>query len=170
MPKPFIPNNPAFRELWDHRWPLLTFNEMSCPCCGEIVHDPLFMSRLHRARVEARTPFGINSGHRCGNHNRDVGGAEESQHLHIAADISALDNNHRMKILTALDDAGFSTFGLANTYIHVDMRPDRFWTYGEESKKVWQEAFKEYLEERPLWEPKALRLRRFLQEIPGLVR
>lgn len=164
MKNPFVPTDPGYEEMWNERWPKLSLQEMSCPCCGEIFFNDDFMDKLHNARLSCGIPFRDLSGHRCKTHNAKVKGAEASEHLRLALDIEAENPHDRLNILKALDDQGLTTFGLAVTFIHTDPRPDRFWTYSKDSDDVWAEAFKEEIS----WVPKAFKLRRYRQQILGL--
>lgn len=66
-----------------------TREEFACPCCGRSAIDELLVRRLQDLRDLLGTPIHINSGFRCVEHNRMVGGAEHSLHLAgMAADLS----------------------------------------------------------------------------------
>jgi len=113
-------------------------NEFKCKCCGQLpntkeFHEE-FIDRLQAARTIAGIRFDINSGYRCQNHNRAVGGAANSAHLKgLAADIEAKTDESRFKIIVALLSAGFTRIGIAKTYIHADIdgdkNPQRMWLY-----------------------------------------
>lgn len=128
----------AFTE-WE--WPNFTPEELSCKCCGEYYHDPESLDRLQKARQLANRPFIITSAHRCTAHNLASGGAKASQHLQIAFDIS-LTGHPRRHLLQCLFEAGFTTFGMYNSFIHTDKRPWRRW-YGAGGviKKEWQRIY-----------------------------
>ena len=109
-------------------------SEFACPCCGENETDILFVLGLDRAREAACTPFVINSGYRCEEHNRHVGGSETSSHLRgEACDIDAKTAHQKFLILRALFELGFTRIGVGEDFIHVDVdteKPDRLvWTY-----------------------------------------
>ena len=54
-------------------------------------------------------------------HNREVGGTENSAHLAgLAVDIKCTDAWSRFKILHALLSVGFQRIGIGRTFIHVD--------------------------------------------------
>ena len=87
---------------------------------------PEFLQKLDEARHLGGVPFIINSGVRTASRNRIVGGSENSSHLTgWAADIQATTSNRRYLILSALIRAGFTRIGIAETFIHVDMDPDK---------------------------------------------
>ena len=109
-------------------------SEFECPCCGANEMKTEFVERLDRARDLAGVPFRINSGYRCREHNKAVGGKPSSSHLiGWAADIACLTSSARLKIVRALLDVGFDRIGVAKTFIHVDSDPTKppgvMWTY-----------------------------------------
>jgi len=98
-----------------------TDGEFKCPCCDKEKMSRDFIAKLQTARQAADIPFHINSGWRCQNRNKKVGGAENSSHLTgHAADIRATDSQKRFAIVNALRKAGFERIGVAKTFIHVD--------------------------------------------------
>lgn len=64
-------------------------SEFACKCgCGAEAMSPQFLKVLDRARVIAAVPIIVNSGYRCREHNRHVGGVPNSWHVDgRAADI-----------------------------------------------------------------------------------
>jgi len=109
-------------------------SEFECPCCGENEIKTEFVERLDRARALADVPFRINSGYRCKEHNKAVGGKPSSSHLiGWASDIACLTSSARLKIVRALLDVGFDRIGVAKSFIHVDADPTKapgvMWTY-----------------------------------------
>ena len=98
-----------------------------------------FVSKLDKAREIAGIPFKINSGYRTREHNSHLiangyKASPNSSHMKgIAADISAKTSGQKYVILIALLAVGFNRFGIGDTYIHVDMDPDKpanmIWTY-----------------------------------------
>ena len=96
--------------------------EFECKCgCGmsKMYHE--FMRKLEIARGIAKTPFVINSGFRCYNHNENIGGSQTSSHpQRVAADIASTHDSLRWVIVEALKKAGFTRIGCKKTFIHVD--------------------------------------------------
>lgn len=97
--------------------------------CQAVKIDPELARRLQRLRDEAGVPLVITSGYRCPEHNKNVGGASNSQHLYgTAADLKSKlppTELHRMadKIFS---DGGL---GLYSWGIHVDTRGEKArWT------------------------------------------
>jgi len=88
--------------------------------------QPEFLAKLDEARHIAGVPFRINSGYRTEAANKRAGGVSGSSHLTgWAADIQATTSNRRYLILSALIRVGFRRIGIADTFIHVDMDPDK---------------------------------------------
>lgn len=115
-----------------------TFKEMSCKCgCGTRNVSKEAIRKLQAMRDALRHPLVINSAARCPRHNKDVGGAPKSRHLSTkdqasdAFDIALVGNILSAKdIIEAALNAGFKGIGVANTFIHVDDRPDYAnWNY-----------------------------------------
>lgn len=116
-----------------------TKKELACPCCGIDNVSAGFLLKMDEAREIAGIPFVVNSGARCINHNRMVGGKDESSHIASedkmakAMDIRVMNSGERYVILSALIKAGFNRIGIADSFIHVDLDLDKpknvVWTY-----------------------------------------
>lgn len=127
------------------RWPNFTPEELACKCngrhCGgEYYHDPNFLDLLQALRIRWGAPLIVNSGHRCVAHNKAVGGAKNSRHIFIAADIrtTGYDLAERRQLYALATAVGFTGIGRAKTFLHVDNRPGKLteWFYGD-SHKHW---------------------------------
>jgi len=110
--------------------------EFICPCCGQCDMNEEFLKRLDKAREIAGVPFHINSGYRCKEHNKSVGGSPNSSHLKgLAVDVRTTTIKNRYAILKALLSVGFSRFGIGKSFIHVDIDKDKtqniIWDYYE---------------------------------------
>ena len=98
-----------------------------------------FLELLDEAREIAEIPFKINSGFRTPAHHdsltkRGYKTAKNSPHLKgLAADISVTNSSNRWVVLNSLLLVGFTRFGIADTFIHVDLDTERkqniIWTY-----------------------------------------
>ena len=105
--------------------------EFQCKHCHAVKLCPELLRRLQAMRDECGRAITINSGYRCTTHNRNVGGATNSQHLAgRAADIVivGLPIAEQRKICEKyFADGGI---GYANTYTHVDTRGRKArWNY-----------------------------------------
>lgn len=127
------------RSGW--RWPHFSVAELACRCGGRFCggrywHDPVFLDGLEASRSHIGGPLVLNSGHRCPGWNAAVGGAPLSQHKQVAADIQ-IGPYDRHRLLNGAIDAGFTGFGLARSFLHIDRRarPARWYYPG--SEKLW---------------------------------
>ena len=125
----------------DWRWPHFSARELSCRCggrfCqGEYWHDLVFLDALEALRAEAGRPLVINSGHRCALWNAHVGGAPRSLHKTLAVDIR-LAGHDRHRLLASAKRLGFTGFGLAHTFLHLDRRGRPALWYYPGSKPRW---------------------------------
>jgi len=125
---------------YDEEW-------IRCKCCDTLrISDQFFkhMAALEGLRVELGSGLRIVSGYRCKKHNKEVGGAESSQHLIFATDVKPITNDDRIQfkadlslIVAMAPDYGFTGIGVDDSFIHLDMRhtqkdrPVIRWTYGK---------------------------------------
>ena len=97
--------------------------------------DPVFMTKLQAIRDELGKSIVINSAIRSKEHNRLVGGKSNSQHLVrpcACADISTKGwhPTTKHKFLELVFRYGFTGVGVADTFVHIDLRKQRsIWTY-----------------------------------------
>jgi hypothetical protein len=93
---------------------------------------------LDEARDMAEVPFIITSGYRTPEHNREIGGVENSAHTRgFAVDIAA--NNWgretRNLVIMCLGLAGFNRIGEAHSFLHADVDESKpapaTWLYGQ---------------------------------------
>jgi len=95
-------------------------SEFKCKCgCDENRMDKAFLHMIDSARDRAGVGFRINSGYRCPDHEKAIGG-KGNHSKGIAADIKTANLRIRFIILSALIDAGFNRIGIAKTFIHID--------------------------------------------------
>jgi hypothetical protein len=79
-----------------------------------------FLEKLDKARGFSGAPYVINSGWRCGRHNKEVGGKSDSEHIYgQGADIVADTSTIRFHIVRGLVLAGFKRIGLGKNFIHA---------------------------------------------------
>lgn len=100
-------------------------SEFDCPCCHLNFMDSNFLEKIDKARDIAKLYFHINSGYRCGKHNKAVGGIPNSSHLSgHAADIR-VNSDTRDVVVKTLRKAGFKRIGIAATFVHADNDPNK---------------------------------------------
>ncbi len=94
----------------------------------------LMMFKLEAVRLKGgRRPLRVHSGFRAPEHNRDVGGASNSQHQYgIAADIS-MDGLTPAQLASICKTSGFSGVKAYRNHVHVDSRAE--FPYG--SRGYW---------------------------------
>ena len=96
--------------------------------------DSKILHMLDEARKQYGSAIKINSGYRTRFHNAKVGGVESSSHLKgLAVDIACSKSLDRFKLIRILQKVGFNRIGIGNTFIHVDIDPEKIknvmWTY-----------------------------------------
>ena len=135
----YFPNVEKTKYITDRdwRWPNFEISEFACRHCGEGYFWPEFFDRIQAVRSDIGKPIRILSGHRCSLHNARVGGAPFSQHLTMAADVSAL-NHERGELLRACQRAGFKGFGFYHTFLHIDLGPPRHWWSDQKARELWK--------------------------------
>lgn len=99
--------------------------ELDCHCgCGKTV-APELLIRLEALREKLGQPVPINSGARCDTYNRQVKGEQQSFHLRgQAADVACVDSVFRSRVLRAAIELGFNGIGIAEKFVHIDLRPE----------------------------------------------
>lgn len=108
-------------------------NEFKCKCgkCKFEAVDHELLVVLEDLRIWFDEAVSINSAIRCETHNKAVGGAENSMHLHgIAADIVVKDITSE-EVYRYLDTKYPNKYGvgLYPSWVHIDVRSDKVrWT------------------------------------------
>ena len=128
----YLMNHAKLRDATKFGWPKnFKATELSCRCCGELPN--LAEARnlawvLQSLRHLCNAPITINSGYRCPEHNKKVGGRFNSTHLRcVAADIvcSKVPPDMMANMIEELiRDGRIPNGGLGryNTFTHYDMR------------------------------------------------
>jgi len=98
--------------------------EMDCRCgCGKTVAPELLL-RLEAMRELLSRPLPVNSGARCVAYNRQMKGEPNSLHLQgLAVDLACSDSILRSQIVRAAIALGFNGIGIAESFVHIDLRP-----------------------------------------------
>jgi uncharacterized protein YcbK (DUF882 family) len=113
--------------------PDFCLEEFVCKCgkCNTPVEVELIL-RLQELRNQFGQPLKINSGARCEEHNKAVGGKPSSLHLlGKAADIktSYMSKEERNRLLN-LAKGMFNGIGVSDAFLHVDIRKKKAtWSY-----------------------------------------
>lgn len=95
--------------------------------------NPRLIAVLYRIESHFRHPITITSGCRSHAHNRSIGGARESFHLHcLAADIKleGVDKSRVAKYAASLSGRGGIGTYCHDASVHVDLGPRREWYWG----------------------------------------
>lgn len=101
-------------------------DEFRCKHCGKLPEKgmkTLLIVLLQLLRNKVGKPLVITSGYRCKTHNKNVGGATNSQHLYgTAADVVIPGGWTGESLAKAAEEIGFDGIGIYKTFIHVDVR------------------------------------------------
>lgn len=114
--------------------------EFECKCgkCDEQLISDILLEKLEKVREEYGKPIKINSGYRCPDHNKAIGGKPGSSHMTgLAVDISpALLTLDDLDLLYEICYNVFDNIGDGRNkkFIHVDVREPkstgkRLWIY-----------------------------------------
>ena len=121
-------------------------DEFRCKCgCGICRVSPVLLEKLERLRNTYRNPIEINSGCRCPDHNKRVGGKPNSSHITTnakpceAADIRIVDGKQMHDLLGIIMFYKlFYRFGVGTNLLHVDVSSDSptpaIWGYASPKK------------------------------------
>ena len=102
--------------------------ELSCHCCGEGVEkiSPRLLELLEQLRANIGGAIEISCAYRCPQHNAEVGGVPNSQHvLGTAADIQTPNYEYchtPSQLLWYCEQLPFDGLGLYDWGVHVDVR------------------------------------------------
>lgn len=98
-------------------------SEFDCKHTGKNKMDPLFLSRLDSLRDICNFPFVITSGYRDLSHPVETVKSKGGTHTQgIAADIAVNFGSQRYTIVREAMKLGFTGIGIADSFIHVDLR------------------------------------------------
>lgn len=87
--------------------------------------DCELVAKLDWARSRAAVPFVITSGKRTPDHNKAVGGVDNSSHVKgLAVDLRVPNSEARFKMVNALLLAGFKRIGMYSSHLHCDIDED----------------------------------------------
>lgn len=101
--------------------------EFACKCgCGFDTVDSELLDELETVRAHFRAPVTINSGCRCPDHNKAVGGSNNSQHVYGRAADFVVFGVHADRVAEFLLELHEGRYGIGQ-YIgrtHLDTRPN----------------------------------------------
>ena len=99
-------------------------SEFECKCgCGYFQIDDKLLRLLNELRILFDKPVIINSGCRCSEHNRKVGGSPKSQHLLGKASDIVIKDISPKTVYEYIDKTYLGLgLGLYDTFVHVDVR------------------------------------------------
>ena len=109
-----------------------TIDEFKCSHTGLVFMDDYFLLLLDQLRAECDFPFVITSGYRSPTHPAEARKSTPGTHAKgIAADIAVSNGEQRYAIISNAMRLGFTGVGIANTFVHVDVRDTTpvVWTY-----------------------------------------
>ena len=101
--------------------------EFVCPCCGIVKINPHLFAVLEFIRLYFKKPVYITSGYRCELYNKRVGGRLKSKHLLGDACDIYIEGIAPEQIYDLLNLTFPKTYGIGlyETFVHVDVRPNR---------------------------------------------
>ena len=119
-------------------------SEFECECgCGEDRISSDLIECLQLARDSFGRGITINSGCRCPQRNKEVGGSSTSSHLLktrdvngngwsggvqetcVAADLKATNSKDRFQLISVLIESGIRRIGIGKDFLHVDIDPEK---------------------------------------------
>ena len=109
-------------------------SEFDCKCCNTVKLDSVLVEMLQKLRSRYGKGLTVISGYRCLKHNKAVGGAKDSYHMHgNAVDIkpsSKYSIEDLQKLCKLAHEIGFRRIGIYpdDMMVHVDNgKGERYW-------------------------------------------
>lgn len=117
-------------------------SKFACRCCGKLKLSTALLYLAQMLRTIVGLPLLVNSGYRCEKHNKAVGGADDSRHLHgDAVDLHLLAKDktpEKLRLLWHWADKVNPNggVGLYDWGVHIDTRGHRArWDYRSDKMK-----------------------------------
>ena len=105
--------------------------EFQCKDGSQLVKvDSQLLRKLQELRNKIGKPIIINSGYRTESHNKAVGGAKNSYHMHGKAVDIRVNGMKPEEIAKIAEKIGFTGIGIYKNFTHVDIRPVKTKWYG----------------------------------------
>lgn len=134
---------------WDvRRWPNFSPAEIACRCggrycgsSGSVVFTVAFLDAVQAVRNALGAPLYSSSWHRCPTHNALVGGAPQSEHVTIAADLyPPTGSDGKSRLYRAVMDTPFASGGIGfyRDWLHVDLGRRRRWASANGVSELWR--------------------------------
>jgi hypothetical protein len=114
-------------EEW--RWKNFTPREIACKGTGQLMVDETALDKLQELRDALGVPLIIVSAYRSPEHNKAVGGAQNSYHMKGCAFDVSMANQDPDVFEIAAREVGFRGFGYyaKQGFLHIDLGPARTW-------------------------------------------
>ena len=98
-------------------------SEFDCSHTGKNDIEDHFVRKLDQLRYNCGFPFIVTSGYRHPTHPSEISKERPGTHTKgIAADIAVDNGHHRRKLVETALALGFSGVGVADTFVHIDVR------------------------------------------------
>lgn len=103
-------------------------NELRCQCVkcnGDVPHKipQSEVDRLQAVRDDYGLPMILTSAYRCAEHPIEVKKVKPGQHNKAAFDVAVPWGQSRMRLMKIALHHGFTAFGFAISFLHMDSRP-----------------------------------------------
>lgn len=129
------------RGSGDYISPHFRAREFDCKCgkCKTTYIDvDLVRNVLEPTRSLLNVPGYVNSGYRCAEHNKKVGGSTDSYHMGKGAVDISFDTDDHKKVAATFEKLGAGGIGWYpnQSFVHVDGREKKFFWRGHEEKPM----------------------------------
>ena len=107
-------------------------SDFDCKETGDNYMEEAFLILLDELRYQCGFPFIVTSGYRSPKHSKECKKVKPGTHCDgIAADIKVANGAQRFIIVQKAMEMGFTGIGIANSFVHVDIRSTTpvVWTY-----------------------------------------
>lgn len=116
------------QDVW--KWKNFKPKDIACKGDGSILITIEALDALQSLRDRLGVPIIVNSAYRSPDHNKNIGGAPNSNHVKgIAFDIRLTKKVTRDKLKQEARKCGFKGFGDYNTFVHIDLGKERYWDF-----------------------------------------
>jgi hypothetical protein len=111
--------------------------EFDCKCsgsCNKTKVDTKLVEYLQKIRDKFNKSITINSGYRCGKHNKAVGGTSSSYHTKGQAADIVVNGVKPEEVAKYAESLGIKGIGLYDSFVHIDTRSKKFYWYGHQQE------------------------------------